>query len=43
IHNEVYNCLRLVISTMKNKYRKGMKYHSEVLVGPFVLDCVLEV
>ncbi|SCP03809.1 conserved Plasmodium protein, unknown function [Plasmodium ovale] len=42
MHNEVHNCLRIVIDNMNNQYKRRMKQRGEVIVGPFVLDCVLE-
>ncbi|CRG97190.1 conserved Plasmodium protein, unknown function [Plasmodium gallinaceum] len=41
-HNEVNNCLIQVIKDVNHKHKKNIKYTSEVIVGPFVLDCVIE-
>ncbi|CRG99038.1 conserved Plasmodium protein, unknown function [Plasmodium relictum] len=41
-HNEVYNCLIQIINGLNYKYKKNIRHTSEVIVGPFVLDCVIE-
>ncbi|KMZ94277.1 hypothetical protein PVMG_02503 [Plasmodium vivax Mauritania I] len=43
-HVEVYNCLRRVVEDLNGsgERKRSVLHSSEVIVGPFVLDCVIE-
>ncbi|ANQ07070.1 Uncharacterized protein PCOAH_00015240 [Plasmodium coatneyi] len=41
-HAEVYNCLRRMIEDLNGAGKRRVLHSSEVIVGPFVLDCVIE-
>ncbi|CAD2086739.1 conserved Plasmodium protein, unknown function [Plasmodium vinckei lentum] len=42
MHNDISNFLRIFISNMNEKRKKKINQRNEVIVGPFVLDCILE-
>ncbi|ETB60814.1 hypothetical protein, variant 3 [Plasmodium yoelii 17X] len=42
MHNDISNFLRTFISNMNEKREKKIKQRNEIVVGPFVLDCILE-
>ncbi|SCL92531.1 conserved Plasmodium protein, unknown function [Plasmodium berghei] len=42
MHNDISNFLRIFISNMNEKRDKKIKQRNEIVVGPFVLDCILE-
>ncbi|SCL98953.1 conserved Plasmodium protein, unknown function [Plasmodium chabaudi chabaudi] len=42
MHNDVSSFLKIFISNMNEKRQKKIKQRNEVIVGPFVLDCILE-
>ncbi|VTZ67358.1 conserved Plasmodium protein, unknown function [Plasmodium chabaudi chabaudi] len=42
MHNDISSFLKIFISNMNEKRQKKIKQRNEVIVGPFVLDCILE-